>query len=198
MILERSTGAGARLAPAPVGSSGPLGAAQVQLVRWPRDGGRRQALAEAGTPRVLLVPEGIDPPRLDDLEDWIRIPADELDLFTRMQRLAVLAGRVRRPPELVDGVILRHGEAAVLLAEADAEVAGILLARLGRLVLRSELERTLWPAGSPGSRTLDSRVNRLRHRAAEVGLTLHTIRGRGFVLEADDHPESLEDPWPIS
>lgn len=192
-----STGAGARLAPAPVGPSGPIGAAQVQLIRWPRDGERREVLAGSGTPRVLLVPVGVDPPRLGDLEDWIRIPADELDLYTRMQRLAVLAGRVSRPPELVDGVVLRHGEAAVLLRESDAELARLLLDRFGELVLRDDLVSAMWPTGAPGPRSLDSRANRLRHRAADVGLVLHTIRGRGFVLDIAHHHD-LEEPWPTS
>ena len=198
--MERSTGAGALLAPAPVGPSGPIGAAQVQLLRWPRDGERREALAEEGTPRVLLVPAGVDPPRLDDLEDWVRIPADELDLFTRMRRLAVLAGQVSRPPELVDGVVLRHGEAAVMLGESDAELARLLIDRIGSLVLRSDVEAALWPTGAPGPRTLDSRANRLRHRAADVGLVLHTIRGRGYILDLDHHDNDfdLEEQWPTS
>jgi hypothetical protein len=189
------SGAGVLLAPPPVGPSGPIGAAQVQLVRWPRDRERRSALAEAGQPRVLLVAEDVDPPALDDLEDWIRVPADELDLFTRMRRLAVLAGQASRPPELVDGVILRHGEAAVLLGETDAALARLLIDRIGQLVLRRDIEAALWPGGVPGARTLDARVNRLRHRAAEVGLTLHTIRGRGFVL---DLTQDLEEQWPTS
>lgn len=157
-----------------------------QLVRWPADALRRDELAAADVPRLLLVPDGVEPPALEDGEDWIRVPADEHDLWTRIQRLTSLAAQ-RRPPELIDGVVVRHGDATVLLTDADGQLAGPLVERFGHLVLREELERRLWPDGAPGPRSVESRLHRLRRALADIGLVVHTIRGRGYVLDhADD------------
>src|SRR5260221_101995 len=61
----------------------------VELVHWPRERQRREALAKAGVPRVLLVADGEVPPtRIGVGEDWIRVPADERDLFVRARRVS--------------------------------------------------------------------------------------------------------------
>jgi two-component system OmpR family response regulator len=160
---------------------------RVKLVHWPAQAARRDELAADGHPRLLLVGEGVEPPDLEDGEDWIRVPADEHDLWTRVQRLAILGAR-RLPPELVDGVVLRYGGATVLLTDADGQLAGPLVERFAHLVPREELERRIWPGGPPGPRSLESRLHRLRQATIELGLTVHTVRGRGFVLDHGDDP----------
>ena len=51
--------------------------AGVELVAWPAEDGRRQVLARAGVPRLLLVREGADAPHPLGLdEDWVRVPAE--------------------------------------------------------------------------------------------------------------------------
>ena len=46
------------------------------MLRWPEEEGRRSRISEAGEPRLLLVPDGQEPPPVSDcLEDWIRVPA---------------------------------------------------------------------------------------------------------------------------
>src|SRR3954451_16776898 len=61
----------------------------VELLHWPRDEALRRHLAADGTPRLLLVPPGAPTPvvRAAD-EDWIRLPADERDVATRLRALA--------------------------------------------------------------------------------------------------------------
>src|SRR4051794_20354716 len=50
----------------------------VTMLRWPEEEGRRSRISLAGEPRLLLVPDGEEPPPVADcLEDWIRIPAAE-------------------------------------------------------------------------------------------------------------------------
>ena len=65
---------------------------EVALIHWPRDGAERERLAEAMLPRLLLVPDDVEPPVAGDLmEDWIRLPADERDVATRLDNLAARA-----------------------------------------------------------------------------------------------------------
>ena len=94
---------------------------EIELLRWPGDGpaGRR-----AGTPRLLLVSDGVLPPRLDAGEDWIRVPADERDLLARMQRLADEFDRRRRPPYLEADVVLRYGGRTVVVSGARVRCSG--------------------------------------------------------------------------
>ena len=53
--------------------------------------------------------------------------------------------------------------------------------RIDRLgVLRSHGQ---WPAGGHDHHAIDVNVHRLRPRLREIGLVIHTLRGRGFLLE---------------
>jgi hypothetical protein len=81
----------------------------VALVPWPSEAGVTAELADAARPRLLLVAREAEPPAVvDELEDWIRVPADERDVEVRARRLARIAvarrspdngvGRAARPP----------------------------------------------------------------------------------------------------
>ena len=60
------------------------------MLRWPDEHGQREALSQAGGPRLLLVPDGQEPPPVEDcLEDWIRVPAAESEVRARVDALAV-------------------------------------------------------------------------------------------------------------
>ncbi len=75
----------------------------VALVPWPSEARDAAELADAGRPRLLLVARQADPPDVsDELEDWIRVPADQRDVEVRARRLARLAVG-RRSPDTVVG-----------------------------------------------------------------------------------------------
>src|SRR5437868_9768262 len=64
----------------------------VEVLRWPSESTRRELCTELDIPCLLLLEDGVAPPppsRL--LEDWIRVPADELDLLARVRRLNALS-----------------------------------------------------------------------------------------------------------
>ena len=64
----------------------------MRLVRWPDDAEHRAVLAADGIPRLLLVDAGIPPPHVtEDIEDWVRTPVDELDLWARLRNLELRA-----------------------------------------------------------------------------------------------------------
>jgi hypothetical protein len=69
-----------------------MSAPDVTYVRWPDEAEVRADLRARLRPRLLLVaPDAAPPDVVDDLEDWVRVPADERDISVRANRLARLA-----------------------------------------------------------------------------------------------------------
>lgn len=159
----------------------------VVLVRWPAEADRRGRLEAVGTPRLLLLEEGHPPPPPEDcLEDWIRVPADDGDVRARMEGLALRVQQHAIPdaPDLDPDGVLRFGGAWVSLPPVEARLTTALVERFGAVVGREALARAGWPEGAPGRNALDVHVLRLRRRLAVVGLSIKTVRSRGYLLEA--------------
>lgn len=153
------------------------------MVRWPVEAARREGFAELGQPRLLLVEDDTEPPIGDDpLEDWVRVPAPEIDVQARMATLAARARAAAAPRIDVDGV-LRFGAMWVSLPPVEARLTRALLERFGAVVSRESLSRAGWPDGAPGRNALDVHVLRLRRRLAPVRLVIRTVRSRGYLLE---------------
>jgi DNA-binding winged helix-turn-helix (wHTH) protein len=187
----------------------PVPTPRVELLRWPDDAVRRADLAARAVPRLLLLGEGTLPPPLADDEDWMFVPADERDMWARMQRLAQRAAAADAVPRVTDGVVLRIGDRSAILSDGEAEVVQLLAARFRRLVTWDELRAALWPGDGGSLRRATSRVSRARHRVRPLGLVIHSVRSRGVVLDLDDaapnHPHAdpvsdriEENPWPFS
>lgn len=159
---------------------------EVVRLRWPAEEARRAELRAAAVPRILLVDSGTPPPvASDELEDWIRIPADELDLRARVAALELRSGAQQFVEPLLDeDGVLRVGRAWVPLPPVEARLTAALLDRFGAVVSRDALARAGWPDGAPGRNALDVHVLRLRRRLVPVGLVIRTVRSRGYLLEA--------------
>ena len=157
----------------------------VVLVRWPSEMVRRQRLADAGTPRLLLLDDGNEPPDVVDcLEDWIRVPASEADVRARIAALGLRSTQHAGPePQLDRDGVLRVGTEWVPLPPVEARLTEALLSRMNAVVSREVLARAGWPDGAPGRNALDVHVLRLRRRLATVGLAIRTVRSRGYLLE---------------
>jgi DNA-binding response OmpR family regulator len=157
----------------------------VVLVRWPAEEDRRVALRASGVARLLLLEDGASPPVADDdLEDWIRIPADEVDLHARVENLARRSrSRHDEQPVLDEDGVLRVGGGWVPLPPVEARLTAALVDRYGAVVSRDALARAGWPDGAPGRNALDVHVLRLRRRLAPLGLAIRTVRSRGYLLE---------------
>jgi two-component system, OmpR family, response regulator len=158
----------------------------VSLVRWPAEAGRRARLAGANLPRLLLVEDGTPPPEPDDcLEDWIRMPAAEVDVRHRLEMLSRRASLHRPAAPTLDGDgVLRFGAASLPLPPVESRLTGALVERFGAVVVRDALARAGWPDGAPGRNALDVHVLRLRRRLLPVGLAIRTVRSRGYLLES--------------
>ena len=160
---------------------------KVSLLRWPAERDRREALRRAGEPRLLLVERGAPPLPSDGREDWIRLPAADVDLRARIEALRQrLDTRVIDLP-LIDGDgVLRVDDRWVALPPVEARLVAALVERYGAVVSRATLTSAGWPGGSPGRNALDVHVLRLRRRIAPLDLAIRTVRSRGYVLEPAD------------
>lgn len=160
-------------------------------MRWPLEQGRRDELQRAGRPCLLLVEDGAPPPVVDDdLEDWIRVPAGEVDLRARVDGLRRrLAAKVEAEPLLDDDGVLRLDDRWVSLPPVEARLTEALLGRYGAVVSRDALARAGWPAGAPGRNALDVHMLRLRRRLAPLALAIRTVRSRGYLLERQSSAE---------
>jgi len=156
-------------------------------VRWPLEAARRDELRAQGYPRLLLLEDDAAPPLpapADDLEDWIRVPAGEMDLRARVEGLRRRAEAQADPaPALDDDGVLRLGDQWVSLPPVEARLTAALLDRYGAVVSRDALGRAGWPAGAPGRNALDVHVLRLRRRLSPLALAIRTVRARGYLLE---------------
>lgn len=157
-----------------------------QLVTWPDDAVRREELQAAGIPRLLVLEDGtMPPPMVDDLEDWVWLPTDERDVFARLERLAARQAGAGIDEDAL-GVsatgVLTVGHHHVKLPLAEAAIMRMLTGPPGRLCPREDLARAAWGEQPRERRSLDSRIFALRRRVAPLGLAIHAVRGRGFVL----------------
>lgn len=140
----------------------------------------------ADHPVLYLVPAGaLPPPSWGPLEDWVRFPTDSGELYDRAERLINRAAEAGSSlTEVDDDDVLRVGPKLVPLSPLESKLIRALMEQVGCIVSREEIEARLWPDGSPGDeRALDNRLKRLRQRLDGLPLRIHTVRGRGFLLE---------------
>lgn len=157
----------------------------IAVLRWPADESIRQGLVALGRPRLLLIDEGIEPPEpIDQLEDWLRWPADPVDLLVRTQHLERRRYREQdQRPQLGDDGLLRRGMTWVAITPVQLPVLSLLLANVDRVVPFPQIVRAYASAGGSDHPTsVRTVLNRLHHRVAVVGLELVSVRQRGVML----------------
>jgi hypothetical protein len=167
---------------------GPLpNALSVAVLDWPEQAEEAEALARLGHLRLLLVAPGVAPPVDWDLtSDWLRRPSEPQDVYARIETIQ----RRVRPERIIrldDDGLLWRGFEWVALAPVEISVFECLLANMHHLVSREDLDAAAWPDGSsPGTRALDTRLQRLRGKVAKLGLEITNVRQRGFLLTTCD------------
>jgi hypothetical protein len=175
----------------PIESRSRIVETDVSVLRWPAEDRLRQQLAWFGLPRVLLLDPGVQPPEpVDDLEDWMRVPADPADLRARSAALQRRATEpTRHTPFIDDDDLLWVGTTWVSISGAQAPVLRLLLDHLERVVRFEAVVAAYVSAGGSGHpasvRTLLSRVGA---RVRPVGLHLVTVRRRGVLLTTAVRP----------
>ena len=154
------------------------------LLDWPAQEARRRVLARAGRPRLLVVAEGHPPPESRDvLEDWVRAPVDVSEVMARQATL-----RSRIPPDAAPrldehGLLWLRGR-WVPIPPSQVAVVEELVDHAGRLVGADALrEAHAKTGGSSDAVAMKAVMGRVGRRVREVGLQLHNVRGRGYLLE---------------
>jgi DNA-binding winged helix-turn-helix (wHTH) protein len=168
---------------------------EVALIRWPGEEEKRASLLASRHPHLLLVESGPPPVSSSPIEDWIRVPATAVDLEARLESLRWRSRQIEvggssgdpAAPQLEEGGILRFGSEWVSLSPIEARLVATLLERPGA-VTRQALIESGWPLVSQGRpdlrrNALDAHMLRLRKRLPAVGLTVRTIRSRGYLLD---------------
>ncbi len=156
----------------------------VRLIRWPAARAQLDELRAAGVPRLVVVDgDVVPPPPIDELEDWVRLPADQADVRVRVDTLAERA-RGKAFPRLSPEGVLRHAGVSVALSPVEHRLVDALIARFGAVVSRHDLMDAAWPDERPPRNALDVHISRLRRRLDELDLTVTTVRGRGYLLDA--------------
>jgi two-component system OmpR family response regulator len=159
----------------------------IELVAWPQEERRRQALAKAGVPRMLVLGADDEPPgELGLDEDWIRTPVSVTDLRARAERLRRTMAPLHESRPFIDQQrILHRGPAAVALTRTEAVIMDLLLQRHDEIVSIDEIEHAAWRHGAPSRDAVHAAMARLRRRLQAAMLVVRSVRGAGFVLELD-------------
>ena len=160
----------------------------VEILRWPAEAGRRRVALETGHACLWLLAQGELPPELGPREDWVREPSTDQEIEHRIHQLAgrPSPGRPLEPGEIhvdEDGILERWGE-WVTVPPIEAQILNRLGRSPERVVTRRELSEIVWCGDHRSARALDSRIHTLRGRLTPLHLTIHTIRGRGYLLAA--------------
>ena len=157
----------------------------VAVLRWPAQAADRDRLAATGKPRLLLIADGYAAPLVTDpLEDWVRDPFAPVDLDNRLVTLAIRARRLTERPCFDADGLLWMGDRWVNVPDAIRPIADVLVARLGQIVRRDEIVAACSAAGmSTRDSAVKGTIRRLDQRFAQVGLELHNVRDRGYVLQ---------------
>jgi len=154
----------------------------VALVHWPAEAERLERLRAAREPRLVIVEHGPPPVTTDELEDWLRAPADESDMRIRLATLGERASRSGAGVSIDDGV-LRAGDRLVVLPPIQARLATTLLERMNAVVGRETLAKRAWPEGPPAGRNvLDVHMAKLRRLLTGTGVDIRTVHRRGYLM----------------
>jgi DNA-binding response OmpR family regulator len=158
----------------------------VELVRWPTEADRRDAFARAGIPRLLLIEDGAALPASVGIdEDWVRLPAGDDEIHARAARLRRVVDDLadNSLPHIDEHRVLHRAGMTVPLSSHEVAIVEVLLARAGKVVPRKELEEHAWNGAAPSGDAVDAAIYRLRRRLTGLGISIRSVRSRGFSLQ---------------
>lgn len=92
-----------------------------------------------------------------------------------------------------DGTTLTCGNAVAVVAVAEAQILGALMAGGGRTIRRASLEHAAWGLGEPVTlNALDVAIHRLRKKLRTLGSSVYIVnmKGVGFAMKGGEPDES--------
>lgn len=167
------------------------------LARMRAGGHAMPAIILSALSRVEDRAEGLDA----GAQDYIAKPFQMAELVTRIEvqlrRAAtrmptVTLGGLTYDPETRRVGATGSGPPAILLTEREGELLAHMMARPGQVLTRGELFDSLWARhGGSTENVVDVYLGYLRRKLENFtpyGLSLRTLRGRGFVLGIETAP----------
>lgn len=165
----------------------------VAVLYWPAEAEEAERLDRGGIPHLLLVdPEATPPTSGSCLQEWLTLPASDIELQTRLANLAKRAASHPRPPAIDAFGQLTHRGGSLFLSPIDQRLAQALVEKFGGIVAEAELIETVWPDGAT-NQVLRVHVSRLRQRLKPLGLTIKCARNAGYVMAEATRLESRVD-----
>jgi hypothetical protein len=160
----------------------------VAVLVWPHEAHEVDRLRTRGVPRLLLVPSGSAPPHdVDHLTEWVRVPASAHEVAARVVALVRRAGSLTGRPHVDEHGRITYGDRWAALSPIESRIAGVLSERFCQIVGAEQLRASGWPPAHPEGPTtataLRVHLHRLRHRVADLGLEVVTVRNEGVVLQ---------------
>jgi hypothetical protein len=155
----------------------------IAVLRWPEQHEERERLDRLGSPRLLVLDRATSPPDCEScVEDWIRLPTADDDVRARLLTLRLHAVRHPASPVVEPWGQLSYGGRSEILSPTEHSIAEILVAHFGAAVDEAQLLAHAWPDGDGTATALRVHVHRIRKRIAPLGLSIKTIRGRGYFM----------------
>ena len=152
-----------------------------------------------GVPIIVLTALDAVPDRVSGLDagadDYLAKPFEMDELLARIRAALRRGGALAEAPATCGRVAFDTtqrqasvaGE-AVPMGRRELALLELLVLRAGKVTLRETIERTLYGIDDEvQSNALDVHVSRLRRRLAalDAQVTIHTVRGVGFMMKAD-------------
>jgi DNA-binding response OmpR family regulator len=131
---------------------------------------------------LLLSPATNPPLSADELQDWVRVPSDPIEVRARVKALELRAQRLRTPALDENGRVT-VGDQWAALPLIEARLMQAFIDAFATMVPRAELAQRAWPDGGGTDNQLDVRLRSLRRRLRPLGLQISAMRGRGFTLQ---------------
>lgn len=157
----------------------------VKLLRWPAESAQRERYRALGVLRLLVIEGGVPAPVCSDVrEDWVRAPITDDDLRVRIATLRAKA-EAHRLPQVHPHGVLRFGGQTITVSRTETDLLECLVRQFGMPVPREVLQECLpdRPGGSSRN-ALDLHIMRVRKRITPLGLSIRTVWGLGYLLEA--------------
>jgi hypothetical protein len=169
----------------------------VAVLTWPRDREHAEHLAQAGLPRLLLVPSPEVPPRTAPLQDWLPTGASYAEIqrcLLKLSRAAAVQRSTAGPPTLDDQGQLRVGDAFSAIPEPERALTEILVTYFGAPVAVTALTGAS-NAASPTA--LHALLWQLDRRANTLGLEIVPTLGDAYALRrCADRATACTSPTP--
>ena len=158
--------------------------------------GRLRARGDS-TPIILLTARGETEDRVAGLDvgadDYMVKPFEMSELLARIRALSRRRGTVQQPQQRMGELTLDRAagqlsgrDGTIALSRREMALFVLLADMAGRIASKDYIAESLYGVGSEVEpNAVELLMSRLRRKVGDNGVTFRTVRGLGYVLEAD-------------